>query len=61
MKPSERGKVYMVGNRQAEMSKVRTAKGKTKGQIKMVDARMKRDRRRGNKLGKAKKPFRKTG
>lgn len=44
----------MVSSRKATKEKKRTAKGKTKGAVRMVDARLKKDRGKG-KPGKKRK------
>lgn len=46
VKPGERGKTYMVSTRKATVEKKRTVKGKTKGAVKMVDKRLKKDKDR---------------
>ncbi len=46
VKPGERGKTYMVSSRKATLEKKRTVKGKTKGAVKMVDSRLKKDKDR---------------
>lgn len=63
--PGERGKTYMVGNRKSTMEKKRVVKGKTRGSVRMVDARLKSDRKGNaeykNSKRKKKGPKRKTG
>lgn len=61
--PKERGKTYMVGKKHETLSKKRVVKGKTKGAVKMVDGRMKRDKMGQKKLNRPKSsgPKRKRG
>jgi AdoMet-dependent rRNA methyltransferase SPB1 len=44
VRPKDRGRVYMVSNKKAQINKVRTAKGKKRGAVRMVDKRLKADK-----------------
>ncbi len=49
VRPKERGRVYVISNKKEQLSKKRVVKGKKRGAVRMVDKRLKRDKKKSTK------------
>ncbi len=49
VRPKERGRVYVISSRKEQMNKKRVVKGKKRGAVRMVDSRLKADKKKSTK------------